>query len=66
MNAEEMTKEIRCKKCNRLLMKAKKVHAEIQCPKCGYKNLVLTHTLGVLNYDGDKFGTIPEVGKIKV
>ena len=29
--------EIRCKKCNRLLMKAKFVYAEIQCPKCGYK-----------------------------
>jgi phage FluMu protein Com len=30
--------EIRCKKCNRLLMKVSKVSdsIEIKCPKCGY------------------------------
>ena len=50
--------EIRCKKCNRLLMKAESVHAEIKCPKCGYLNLILTHMLGVLQYDAEKIGTI--------
>ena len=28
--------EIRCKKCNRLLMEASVVLAKIKCPKCGY------------------------------
>lgn len=32
-------REIRCKKCNRLLMKGKVVTAEIKCPKCGYMNV---------------------------
>ena len=32
--------EIRCKKCNRLLMKAIFVYAEIQCPKCDYKQMI--------------------------
>ena len=31
--------EIRCKKCNRLLMKAERSwKVEIKCPKCGYLN----------------------------
>lgn len=30
--------EIRCKKCNRLLMKADRGCCEIKCPKCGYVN----------------------------
>ncbi len=29
-------KEIRCKKCRRLLMKGDIKHIEIKCPKCGY------------------------------
>jgi len=54
-----MTNEIRCKKCSRLLMMASAVFAEIQCPKCGYKNLVLFDGKMVsLNYDGDKYGTV--------
>ena len=32
--------DIRCKKCNRLLMKVKSVIAEIKCPKCGYIQFV--------------------------
>ncbi|MBA2124419.1 hypothetical protein B9J78_05765 [bacterium Unc6] len=30
------TKEIRCKKCKRLLMKGEILAIEIKCPKCGY------------------------------
>ncbi len=29
-------KEIRCKKCRRLLMKGEVRFVEIKCPKCGY------------------------------
>ncbi|GEM_PF-5459469 len=29
-------KEIRCKKCKRLLMKGEVKGIEIKCPKCGY------------------------------
>ncbi len=29
-------KEIRCRKCHRLLMKGEVVKIEIKCPKCGY------------------------------
>jgi phage FluMu protein Com len=29
-------KEIRCKKCKRLLMKGEVKTIEIKCPKCGY------------------------------
>ena len=29
-------REIRCKKCNRLLMKGEIIKVEIKCPKCGY------------------------------
>ena len=29
-------KEIRCKKCKRLLMKGNILKIEIKCPKCGY------------------------------
>jgi len=29
-------KEIRCRKCNRLLMKGEVLKIEIKCPKCGY------------------------------
>jgi len=31
-------KEIRCKKCNRLLMKGEIKKISIKCPKCGYVN----------------------------
>lgn len=30
------SKEIRCKKCRRLLMKGAVEYVEIKCPKCGY------------------------------
>jgi phage FluMu protein Com len=33
--------EIRCKKCNRLLMKAWWIKIEIKCPKCGYVNYII-------------------------
>ncbi len=29
-------KEVRCRKCNRLLMKGDILQIEIKCPKCGY------------------------------
>jgi phage FluMu protein Com len=32
----EARKEIRCKKCRRLLMKGEVRAIEIKCPKCGY------------------------------
>ena len=32
--------EIRCIKCNRLLMKAVMVHAEVKCGKCGFTNVI--------------------------
>lgn len=32
--------DIRCKKCNRLLMKAHMVNGEIKCGKCGYINTI--------------------------
>ncbi len=35
--------EIRCVKCNRLLMKAQMVLGEVKCPKCGYINKVMTN-----------------------
>jgi hypothetical protein len=47
-------------------MRAKAVHAEIKCAKCGYLNLVLTHMSGTLEYDGHKFGTVPDVDKITI
>ncbi|MCX8069386.1 MAG: Com family DNA-binding transcriptional regulator [Thermodesulfovibrionales bacterium] len=31
-----MDKEIRCKRCKRLLMKGAVKTIEIKCPKCGY------------------------------
>ena len=33
--------EIRCVKCNRLLMKAKEINVEIKCPKCGCINRIM-------------------------
>lgn len=30
--------DVRCVKCNKLLMKADMVTAEVKCPKCGYLN----------------------------
>ncbi|MCD6353339.1 MAG: Com family DNA-binding transcriptional regulator [Proteobacteria bacterium] len=29
-------REIRCRKCKRLLMRGNIMHIEIKCPKCGY------------------------------
>ncbi len=34
--------EIRCKKCNRLLMKGVVSLVEIKCPKCGYLQRVVS------------------------
>lgn len=31
-------KEIRCKKCNKMLLKARHADAEIKCPRCGEIN----------------------------
>ena len=54
--------EIRCKKCNRLLMKAENLFAEIQCPKCHYRNLIqFDEKSFLIQLDGDKFGTIPKL-----
>jgi len=33
---EQKLREIRCRKCNRLLMKGDVLQIEIKCPKCGY------------------------------
>ncbi len=33
-------REIRCKKCNRLLMKGEIIEVEIKCPKCGYVQIL--------------------------
>ena len=33
---EQKLREIRCRKCNRLLMKGHVLQIEIKCPKCGY------------------------------
>lgn len=33
-------KEIRCKKCNKLLFKAKHADCEIRCPRCKEKNTI--------------------------
>ncbi len=33
-------KEIRCKKCNRLLMQGEIAEIKIKCPKCGYLQLI--------------------------
>ncbi|MFO0753495.1 MAG: Com family DNA-binding transcriptional regulator [Thermodesulfovibrionales bacterium] len=35
-NRDRHMKEIRCRKCNRLLMKGEVEVVEIKCPKCGY------------------------------
>jgi len=39
--------EIRCVKCNRLLLRASHAKGEVKCPKCGYYNHV-------------DFGEVPE------
>jgi len=41
--------EIRCVKCNRLLMKGQVFQAEIKCPKCGYLNHL--RTISTLNWN---------------
>ena len=69
MASGEMT-EIRCKRCNRLLMKAECLFAEIKCPKCGYKNIIQLDEKGtppfLIRMDGDKFATLPELPKLAV
>jgi hypothetical protein len=48
-------------------MKADHLFAEVQCPKCGYKNLIQFEEGNFcLRHDGDKFGTVPELQKIVV
>ena len=37
---KKLMSEIRCVKCNRLLLKSDFVRAEIKCPKCGYINSI--------------------------
>ncbi len=41
--------EIRCKKCNRLLMKGKIWDIEIKCPKCRYTNRIFTSDRLIFN-----------------
>ncbi|QPJ62939.1 MAG: Com family DNA-binding transcriptional regulator [Candidatus Nitronauta litoralis] len=36
----QINKQIRCRKCNRLLMKGEVHYIEIKCPKCGYLQTV--------------------------
>jgi phage FluMu protein Com len=51
--------EIRCKKCNRLLLKTiSDFQGEVKCAKCGYLNLILMHNNGILQYDGNKYGVV--------
>lgn len=52
-----------CEKCKHLLT-IEQICAEVECAECGHKNLILCHMLGVQRYDGDKFGTLPEVEKM--
>ena len=42
---------IRCKKCNRLLMKAEKFKGEVKCPKCRYVNKAMTYGNGTVFVD---------------
>jgi phage FluMu protein Com len=51
--------EIRCKKCNRLLMKAAACYGEIKCPKCGYCNEIIALDK---KSDADKL-SIPIMGR---
>lgn len=37
---QNQLREIRCKKCGRLLMKGEVKVIEIKCPKCGYIQIV--------------------------
>uniref|UniRef100_A0A6M3K9X8 Putative translational regulator n=1 Tax=viral metagenome TaxID=1070528 RepID=A0A6M3K9X8_9ZZZZ len=52
--------EIRCKKCNRLLMKGSLVCAEIKCPKCGYLNKFLENAIEGTLKKGE-FGNLTQV-----
>ncbi len=38
--AGDPLKEIRCKRCKRLLMKGYVMLIEIKCPKCGYLQII--------------------------
>jgi len=40
MKDPRLMHQIRCRKCNRLLMKGEVKHIEIKCPKCGYLQIV--------------------------
>lgn len=48
------SKEIRCKKCRRLLMKGEIKVIEIKCPKCGY-----IQTIGEKGGEGKKMNSKP-------
>lgn len=52
--------EIRCKKCNRLLLKAERGHnvIECKCTKCGFLNRISLDTLLT-------FGTVPDQKKFE-
>ncbi len=45
----KLTKEVRCRKCNRLLFKSSVAFGEIKCPKCGYEQ-----GFGMINMDAYK------------
>jgi len=57
--------EIRCKKCNRLLMKSEAARGEIKCGKCGFINHIDHNIIRVgsmigpkVKFDAENFGTI--------
>jgi len=57
--------EIRCKKCNRLLMKTQEgpikgqCIIETKCPKCGYYNEINVHKFyGKVKFDDENFGAM--------
>ena len=56
--------EIRCKKCNRLLMRVSDgIHegtqVEVKCPKCGYLNEIeIPKFYGKVKFDKENFGVV--------
>ena len=56
--------EIRCKKCNRLLMKSREcLGAEVKCPKCGYMNHIEIYVIteerpSKGSYESESFGPV--------
>jgi len=39
-------REIRCRKCRRLLMRGNVIHIEIKCPKCGHVQKFMSGRIG--------------------